>query len=377
MSENNVRSIYVYMASKEAKSKPMSKKKLDENAEATLNETRRVPTLTHFNNKIDKINQSLKPTLIILCGPPGSGKSTIKTKILELKNLAITNVFIVDPDKIRTKLLKNVSENINYKVLSKIVNDIAKQLLNTAIEKGINIVFDTTGQDPYTIPQLVKNVLYFKRFETTATTPTPQTTSRFIYHTILAVVWATEQKCVDNVAKRDEEQTDVRINPNEDVIRGIYQKFTENENGIASKLLLGYEYEKKNSKDKTEQKQVKPLQVNEILLYNNNGCPDNPVLLFRKSGNEVILTVTNPGFYNMNINENFPHISLASSLHLRPFKTPPKEAVMSDEGDADLASSMPNGVKEEESKAKKPKTSHGAGKTKKQHKHKRRNTRKN
>jgi hypothetical protein len=32
-------------------------------------------------------------------------------------------------------------------------------------------------------------------------------------------------------------------------------------------------------------------------------------------------------------------------LHLRTFKTPPKGAVMSDEGDADWASKMPNGVK--------------------------------
>ena len=38
---------------------------------------------------------------------------------------------------------------------------------------------------------------------------------------------------------------------------------------------------------------------------------------------------------------------ILSFLHLRTFKTPPKGAVMSDEGDADWASSMPNGVNDE------------------------------
>ena len=44
--------------------------------------------------------QSEKPSVLILCGPPGCGKSTVKTNLL--REFGIENYINIDPDEIRT-----------------------------------------------------------------------------------------------------------------------------------------------------------------------------------------------------------------------------------------------------------------------------------
>lgn len=302
MSGNNVRSIYVYMATKR------KKEPIYEEQQHMLN-TQRERTFDYFISKI--VNQSIpvtKPILLILCGPPGSGKSTIKSVILADRGI---NAFVVDPDEIRTKLLEGVKKDIRYEDLSKIVNELAETIMNKAIEAKINIVFDTTGRKFGAIPNLLKNSV--------------------AYHTIFSVVWASLETCITRVAARNEvlekereRDPDVRIElPREEVIN-IYNDFVKSKNGIASNFLLGY-------KPAKSEKRNAPIYVNEILLYDNDA---DTKLLFHKIGKDVIPPViVKNGFYDMNIIENSPYIIEGSQ-------------------------------------------SVGGGKTKKKHKHKKRNTRK-
>ena len=317
MSENNVRTLYVYMASKRKKSS------IDEEQQHMLNE-RQSATLAYFIIEIG--NQAIsetKPTLLILCGPPGSGKSTIKSVILADRGI---NAFVVDPDEIRTKLLQGVKKDIRYEDLSKIVNELAETIMNKAIEAKINIVFDTTGRNFGAIPNLLKNSVVKNK-----------------YHTIFSVVWASREACLARVDQRNaklksarETDANVRIELPSEEAGKIYDDFVKSKNGIASNLLLGY-------KPAKSERRNAPISVDEILLYDNDS---DTKLLFHKIGKDVIIPVIGKnGFYDMNITEESPYISLAPSL-------------------------------EEEPESKKQKTtSHGAGKTKKKHKHKRRNTR--
>ena len=289
------------------------KEQIDEQQQPMLNE-RQSETLDYFLSEIGNHSaiSETKPTLLILCGPPGSGKSTIKSVILEKRGI---NAFVVDPDEIRTKLLETVdNKNISYNVLSGIVNKLAETIMNKAIIKGINIVFDTTGRKFGAIPDLLK-----------------KTNS---YHTVFSVVWASLETCLARVDMRNtklksarEIDPNVRIElPREEVIK-IYDDFVKYKNGtpcgIASNFLLGY-------KPAKSERRNQPISVDEILLYNND---TDPILLFHKTGKDVILPVIEKnGFYDMNIIENSPYI-------------------------------IPNTV--------------GGKKTKKKHKNKRRNTRKN
>jgi predicted kinase len=270
----------------------MSTKRNDPDEEM-LNRERREPTLDYFMNEMrNNVTVSgTKPNLIVLCGPPGSGKSTIKTKILELKHI---NAFVIDPDIIRTKLLETVeNKNINYAVLSKIVNKLAEILLNEAIAAKQNIVFDTTGQKFGAIPDLVKR---------------PDVKES--YHTIFSVVWASIETCIDRVIARNtdlqrarETDPNVRIELPSEEAGKIYNKFVSHKNGIASDLLLGYKYKTAKSEGS-----VAPISVNEILLYDNE---NEPILLFHKIDNQVVLPIVERnGFYNMNITGKSPFISL-------------------------------------------------------------------
>ena len=404
MSENNVRSIYVYMASKR---KPETKNDIDNDYTFILKGniiTDDTPvkdspmdfTFKHFQEEINKINKNkstepstAKSTLIILCGPPGSGKSTIKSKIITEKMLDAKKVFTVDPDEIRTGLLKYVDNAIkdaiiqnHYNVLSKIVNKLAKDLMDEAINARINIVFDTTGQDFMAILNLLK-----------------RTDVQNNYHTIFSVVWASFDTCQTRVNLRNnqldtERKTDpnVRINLDPKVAADIYCKFVPSKNrnekiphGIASNLLLVY---------------ARAILNNhcEILLYDNNK-DNNAKLVFSKLPSKTadianfenwsfgVNNVELDNFYDMRINKDpspdimhspndlyAEYCKLQTSLLKSDSKNvlPPPPSV-------DLTSTnvLPPPPSFKTSKAKKPKTSHGAGKTKKQHKHKKRNTRKN
>lgn len=76
-------------------------------------------------------------TLVILVGPPGSGKSFFAEEIV--KN--VDNYIIVSPDKIREELFGDASDQShNNELFSKVYDDIVSYL-----SQGYNVVYDATN----------------------------------------------------------------------------------------------------------------------------------------------------------------------------------------------------------------------------------------
>ena len=51
----------------------------------------------------ESLSRSSEPKVLILCGPPGCGKSTVKTQLLS--QVGISDYINIDPDEIRTILM--------------------------------------------------------------------------------------------------------------------------------------------------------------------------------------------------------------------------------------------------------------------------------
>jgi hypothetical protein len=56
-----------------------------------------------------------------------------------------------------------------------------------------------------------------------------------------------------------------------------------------------------------------PVRANEVFLYSNNADGAEPQLLYHKVGDNVEFSTNFPGFYNMNLSVDEPHISKSSS----------------------------------------------------------------
>ena len=98
---------------------------------------------------------SERPTLIVLCGPPGCGKSTIKEKLLAKEG--VTDYIDIDPDEIRTILMKNGVRFSDDKTMAGITNAFNKRMSDQAQKEGLNIVFDTTGQNRIAVRGIIKS----------------------------------------------------------------------------------------------------------------------------------------------------------------------------------------------------------------------------
>lgn len=76
-------------------------------------------------------------TLIMLAGPPGSGKTTVAHKIVD----TLDNYVIVSPDDIREDMFgSGYNQTQNDSVFNKVYSDLIKNL-----DAGYNVVYDATN----------------------------------------------------------------------------------------------------------------------------------------------------------------------------------------------------------------------------------------
>lgn len=211
---------------------------------------------------------SERPTLIVLCGPPGVGKSTIKEKLLAKEG--VTNYINIDPDEIRSILMANGVRFSDDKTMAGITNAFNKRMSDQAQKEGLNIVFDTTGQNRIAVRGIIKSSKELK------------------YKTTFAVIWASKETCLRRVESRNASSRDRLVLPI-DIAEGIYNGFLEK--GTASDYL---KY---------------PVGADNVLLYNNNTDGAEPVLLFSREG-RTVTSSDFPGFYNMDLTVAPPFITI-------------------------------------------------------------------
>ena len=212
---------------------------------------------------------SERPTLIVLCGPPGCGKSTTKTQLLAKEG--ITDYIDIDPDEIRSILMANGVRFSDDKTMAGITNAFNKRMSDQAQKEGLNIVFDTTGQNRIAVRGIIKS------------------SKQIRYKTTFAVIWASKETCLRRVERRNASSRDRLVLPIE-IAEGIYDGFLEK--GTVSDY---FKY---------------PVGADNVFLYNNNTDGAEPVLLFSKEGRTVTSSTDFPGFYNMDLTVAPPFITI-------------------------------------------------------------------
>jgi hypothetical protein len=156
------------------------------------------------------------------------------------------------------------------KTMAGITNAFNKRMSDQAQKEGLNIVFDTTGQNRIAVRGIIKSSKELK------------------YKTTFAVIWASKETCLRRVESRNASSRDRLVLPI-DIAEGIYNGFLEK--GTASDYL---KY---------------PVGADNVLLYNNNTDGDEPVMLFSREGMRVTSSDF-PGFYNMDLTAAAPFIKI-------------------------------------------------------------------
>ena len=222
------------------------------------------------------LGRSENPSVLILCGPPGCGKSTIKNNLLG--EIGIENYINIDPDEIRTILMSQGVTFPDDKTMAGITNNFNKRISDYSLEQGYNIIFDTTGQNFKAVSDLIYQ------------------SKQVGYKTFFTIIYASLETCQRRVQSRNEylrTSPSGRIELPLDIAAKIYDGFMQPK-GTASMFLLDY-----------------PVRADGIFLYNNDRDGEEPQLLFKKVGENVEYASDFSGFYNMNIMSQPPYIRKA------------------------------------------------------------------
>jgi predicted ABC-type ATPase len=228
--------------------------------------------LNFVYNQLKKGTGEASPTVYIMMGPPGAGKSTIK------KTFNINNYVNIDLDEIKKICVRCFPDSPSIKGVSIIGNlkRFAKQLTEMAIAERINILFDTTGR----MKDVVENVI--------------NETKSADYKQIFIIVYTSLDNCLERVAMRNVTERD-REPMRSSVVEDAYNGFMETSaSGIASYYLIA------NSHLTDE--------ANELYVFDNNGS--SPQLLFKRVDGNIEVANEAPNFYNMSINSSEPYFTV-------------------------------------------------------------------
>jgi len=222
------------------------------------------------------LERSTNPSVLILCGPPGCGKSTVKTNLLH--EFDIESYINIDPDEIRTILMSQGVTFPDDKTMAGITNNFNKRMSDYSLEQGYNILFDTTGQNFRAVSDLIYQ------------------SKQHGYKSFFTIIYASLETCQRRVQNRNEylkSSQSGRIELPLDIAAKIYDGFVQPK-GTASMFLLDY-----------------PVKADAIMLYNNDRDGEEPQLLFKKVGENVEYSSDFSGFYNMNIMSQPPYVRKA------------------------------------------------------------------
>ncbi len=191
-----------------------------------------------------------QPIAIFMCGPAGSGKSTIRQQVIRDHGIEPDNVIIADPDEIiRTFEQWNSPGRMKcHYASSYILYDI---LMPFFAQSGYHIVFDTTCRD-------VKFTEYHMKALKKAN-----------YYISLTEVYISKKTALKRVAER--EKQNVRIVPRE-FVELIYDQFMK-----AAKAYM------------------KTKEIDEIRLFNNEGS--SAIMVYHRKDKEVLYSDKKHKFY--------------------------------------------------------------------------------
>ena len=208
-----------------------------------------------------------RPELLVLVGPPVSGKSTVK------KQLKLTDAINIDVDEFLIQTTKDFGNASTFKVIKDY--PIFIQIMSKmAVMNRYNMILDTTGK----MKRPIKYIIHLAK--------------RNGYKITMAFVYSTESKCEERVMIRKE--TDARRRPIPvHAIKKTYQEFVKNK--IVNFYLVN-----------NHQRELMG-EVDDLYLFDNSGDTPAARIVLERHGNETVVHSPFPNFYSINVVNEQPY----------------------------------------------------------------------
>ena len=217
----------------------------------------------------DNITRQEQPELLVLVGPPASGKSTIK------KQLHFNNAVNIDVDEIQIQTTNDFGNPSVFKVVKDypiFIQIIGKM----AVTNRYNMILDTTGK----MKAPIKYVIQLAKLNG--------------YKVTMAFVYSTLSKCEERVMVRKETDPRRRAIPVH-AIRKTYDDF------IRSKIVSFYLI---NNHQRTLME-----KVNNLYLFDNSGDSPRAETILERHENETNVHIPFPNFYEIKVINEAPYFT--------------------------------------------------------------------
>jgi predicted kinase len=217
----------------------------------------------------DNITTQEQPELLVLVGPPASGKSTIK------KQLHFNNAVNIDVDEIQIQTTNDFGNPSVFKVVKDY--PIFIQIMGKmAVTNRYNMILDTTGK----MKAPIKYVIHLAKLNG--------------YKVTMAFVYSTLSKCEERVMVRKDTDPRRRAIPVH-AIRKTYDDF------IKSKIVSFYLL---NSHQHTLME-----KVNNLYLFDNSGDSPRAETILERHENVTNVHMPFPNFYEINVINESPYFT--------------------------------------------------------------------